>query len=163
YGTQSNAITPPSERSGPRPEPLFPIRSGRVNGQGPERHAVQGRLVHARVCAGPMQLTAVRATKERSMHRYMIHTLTTFGLLVVLACLPASGQTTRFSAAGAWTFDVEPYLWLPALDGDLTVRGRTAQVDVSIGEFVENIFESLQFAAIGRMEARRGPLVFTLD
>jgi opacity protein-like surface antigen len=82
---------------------------------------------------------------------------------LVLACPPASGQTTRYSAANAWTFEVEPYLWLPALDGDITVRGHTAPVDLSIGEFVETIFESLQFAAMGRIEARRGPFVFTLD
>jgi hypothetical protein len=103
--------------------------------------------------------------REQSMRRYLLHTLTTFGLLLVLICSPASGQTTRSrpTAAGGWTFDVAPYLWLPAIDGDITVRGRTAPVDVSIGEFVETIFESFQFAAIGRVEARRGPLVFTLD
>jgi hypothetical protein len=84
---------------------------------------------------------------------------------LVLTCLPAAGQTTRRSAtkASGWTFEVTPYLWLPALDGDVTVRGHTASVDVSIGEFIETIFDSFQFAAMGRMEARRGPLVFTLD
>jgi len=98
------------------------------------------------------------------MHRYMLHTLVTFGLLLALVGPPASGQTASYSraAGGGWTFDVAPYLWLPALDGDITVRGRTAPVDVSIGEFVETIFESFQFAAMGRVEARRGPLVFTL-
>jgi opacity protein-like surface antigen len=99
------------------------------------------------------------------MHRYIVRTLTTLGLLLVLACLPAAGQTTRRSptAAGGWTFDVAPYLWLPALDGDITVHGRTAPVDVSIGEFVETLFDNFQFAALGRVEARRGPFVFTFD
>jgi hypothetical protein len=84
----------------------------------------------------------------------------------MLACLPAAGQTTRRAptkAAGGWTFEVAPYLWLPALDGDISVHGRTAEVDASIGEFVETLFENFQFVTIGRMEARRGPFVFTLD
>jgi opacity protein-like surface antigen len=99
------------------------------------------------------------------MQRSVLHTFTTFGLLLILVCSPASGQTTSSSpaAAHAWTFDVVPYLWLPALDGDITVRGRTAPVDISSGDFIDTIFNSFQFAAIGRVEARRGPLVFTLD
>jgi hypothetical protein len=54
-------------------------------------------------------------------------------------------------------------LWLPALNGDLTVRGQTAAVDVSIGEFVETLFDDLKFTTLGRVEARKSDLVFTFD
>jgi opacity protein-like surface antigen len=67
-------------------------------------------------------------------------------------------------APAPWTFEVAPLnVWLPALDGDITVRGRTADVDVSIGEFVETLFDDFKFAAMGRFEARKRNLVLTLD
>jgi hypothetical protein len=52
---------------------------------------------------------------------------------------------------------------VPGIYGDTTVRGRTADIEVSAPDFVSTIFNSLQFAALGRAELRRGPLVFTLD
>jgi hypothetical protein len=52
---------------------------------------------------------------------------------------------------------------VPGIFGDTTVRGRTADIDISAPDFVSTVFNSLQFVAIGRTEVRRGPLVFTLD
>jgi hypothetical protein len=68
------------------------------------------------------------------------------------------------TSPGAWAFEVEPLnLWLPALDGDITVRGQTAAVDVSIGEFVETLIEDFKFAAVGRFEVHKSNLVLTFD
>lgn len=98
------------------------------------------------------------------MHRYLFSMMMTFGLLLAWLCSPASAQSRRTAPAGAWMFDVAPlYAWLPALEGDLTVRGRTAAVDVSAGEFVETLFDSFKFAASGRVEARQRDLILTLD
>jgi hypothetical protein len=58
---------------------------------------------------------------------------------------------------------VAPYLWLPAMQGEITVRGHTVDVDLDLGDTLDLIFESLQFAFMGRAEAHKGPLLFTLD
>jgi hypothetical protein len=40
-----------------------------------------------------------------------------------------------------WTFAITPYIWLPAMTGDVTVRGRTADIDTSIADlFTESDF-----------------------
>jgi hypothetical protein len=49
------------------------------------------------------------------------------------------------------------------MTGDVTVRGRTADVDVGLGDTLDLIFDDLQFAFMGRFEARKGNLLFTLD
>jgi hypothetical protein len=79
----------------------------------------------------------------------------------------ASGQASEFPAppylTSPWKFDLAPYLWVPAMTGDVTVRGRTADVDVGLGDTLDLIFDDLQFAFMGRFEARKGNLLFTLD
>lgn len=57
-----------------------------------------------------------------------------------------------------WTFRVIPYGWLYGTHGDVTVRGVTAPVDVSIGKSLDLLFHDLNFAAMGQMEARKGPV-----
>jgi hypothetical protein len=49
------------------------------------------------------------------------------------------------------------------MQGDLTVRNRTAEIDVDLGDTLELVFDALQFAFMGRAEAQKGPLLFTLD
>jgi hypothetical protein len=63
-----------------------------------------------------------------------------------------------------WTFEVAPfYLWLPAQDGTVTVRGQSADVDLSVGDTLDLLFDSFKFAATGRAEARKGNALLTLD
>jgi hypothetical protein len=63
-----------------------------------------------------------------------------------------------------WTFGVAPlYLWLPAQDGTVTVRGQSAAVDLSVGDSLDLVFDSFKFAATGRVEARKGKALLTLD
>jgi hypothetical protein len=82
----------------------------------------------------------------------------------------AYGQSEEAPApsllSAPWKFDVVPYLWLPAMQGELTVRGHTVDVDISLTDELKNlteILDSLQLAFMGRAEARKGPLLFTLD
>lgn len=90
----------------------------------------------------------------------------TIGVLMLI-CPLAYGQTGAVSAPpflnSPWKFDVAPYVWLPAMQGDLTVRGRTADVDLDLGDTLDLLFEDFEFAAMGRAEARKGNLLFTLD
>ena len=67
------------------------------------------------------------------------------------------------SLASPWKFELAPYLWLPAMDGDITVRGRTADVDLDLGDVFEALLDSFKFAFMGRFEAHKGNLFFTLD
>jgi hypothetical protein len=87
---------------------------------------------------------------------------------MLLACPLASGQDggtgQESSLFKGWTFEVAPfYLWLPALDGEVTVRGQSADVDLSVGDTLDLLFDSFKFAATGRAEARKGNALLTLD
>ena len=44
------------------------------------------------------------------------------------------------------------YLWLPAMDGDVTARGQTAAVDSSVGDTAELLVNDVKFALIGHVE-----------
>jgi hypothetical protein len=50
-----------------------------------------------------------------------------------------------------WKFTLAPYLMLPWMNGKTAVRGHDVEVDVSPGQ----IFENLQFGAMGSFEARK--------
>jgi hypothetical protein len=99
-------------------------------------------------------------TRSRLTMVMMICVLTLMGPL-------AYGQTDAVSSPpffnSPWKFEVAPYVWLPALQGDLTVRGRTADIDLDLGDTLELLVEDFQFAAMGRAEARKGNLLLTLD
>jgi hypothetical protein len=89
-------------------------------------------------------------------------------MLAWLACPLAYGQARGARQGGSWfngwTFDVAPfYLWLPALDGTVTVRETSASVDQSVGDTLDLLFESFKFGATGRAEARKGNALLTLD
>lgn len=62
------------------------------------------------------------------------------------------------AAPSAWTFQFTPYGWLPWISGDLTVKGRGAQIEVSPLQIVEALDWSGVPAWMSYMEARRGPL-----
>jgi hypothetical protein len=89
-------------------------------------------------------------------------------VLVEFACPLAYGQAREVRQEDSWfhgwRFDVAPfYLWLPALNGRITVGETSASVDQSVGDTLDLAFESLKFAATGRVEARKGRALLTLD
>jgi hypothetical protein len=55
-------------------------------------------------------------------------------------------------AEGGWEFTVAPYLWAVAMNGNVTVRGLKADVDVSFND----IWDELNFAFMLAYEARKG-------
>jgi hypothetical protein len=99
-------------------------------------------------------------TRSRLPMVIMIGVLTLIGPL-------ADGPTGALSAPSflpaPWKVDVAPYAWLPVVQGDVTVRGRTAAVDLNLGDTLDLLLDAFQFAAMGRAEARKGNLLFTLD
>ena len=84
-----------------------------------------------------------------------------------LLCPWAYGQSGEASApsllSSPWKFGLAPYLWLPAMQGEITVRGHTVDVDLDLEDTLDLVFDSLKFAFMGRAEAHKGPLLFTLD
>jgi opacity protein-like surface antigen len=90
-------------------------------------------------------------------------------VLTLVAMCPAAytqDQTTDQDAFGlkGWRFDVTPfYLWLPAQEGSVTVRGVEAPIDISLGDTIDLLFDSLKFAFTSRAEARKDRLLLTLD
>jgi hypothetical protein len=54
-----------------------------------------------------------------------------FLAMVLLIAAPAWGGS---GSEPSWTFAITPYIWLPAMTGETTVKGRSAKVDTSIGD-----------------------------
>jgi hypothetical protein len=60
-----------------------------------------------------------------------------------------------------WQFDFTPYAWLIGVNGNVTARGRTADIDVSFFDLVDKS-DSLM-ALTGYFEARKGRFSFFAD
>jgi hypothetical protein len=60
----------------------------------------------------------------------------------------------------AWAISVTPYAWLPFLQGDVTIKGRSVDIDVTPTELLEHL-DAVPF--MGYTEARRGPLALYND
>jgi len=78
-------------------------------------------------------------------------------ILVIVAFLfsplaPAMAAEEKPDARSGWEFQVAPYLWAIAMDGNVTVKGLEAEVDVSF----HDIWDELNFAFMLEYEARRG-------
>ncbi|MGH8612882.1 MAG: hypothetical protein ACREYF_12895 [Gammaproteobacteria bacterium] len=72
----------------------------------------------------------------------------------------AAAQDALAPASG-WQFRVTPYVWLPGVSGDATVRGHTVDIDVSFWDFLDSGSSGAELdslaALMGYVEARKGP------
>ncbi|WP_244555078.1 hypothetical protein [Mesorhizobium prunaredense] len=59
-------------------------------------------------------------------------------------------NTVEYKDPSGWTFTVSLYGWLAGLEGDVGAGGRTAHVDATIGDILDN----LDIAVMGLAEAR---------
>lgn len=66
-------------------------------------------------------------------------------------------------AEDGWSFRLSPYLWIPAMDGHVTVKGATAPVDLSLGDTLDLLSDHLNFAAAVRVQVRHGDLTLFGD
>lgn len=62
-----------------------------------------------------------------------------------------------------WSFSVSTYLWVPAQDGTVGVRGRKADVDMSVGDMFDAIFDNFNGAAIAHVEGKYDRLSLFID
>lgn len=93
-------------------------------------------------------------------------------LAVGLACWGSVSATAASTAAGTeettlldgWQFDVEPYLWIPAVQGTVTADGRTARVDVGFDEIFDLIGDGFSLlAGMAHLEGRHGRIAAFVD
>ena len=47
------------------------------------------------------------------------------------------GGVGYVAPSSGWQFRVTPYAWAPSVNGDVTVRGRTADIDMSFWDLFE--------------------------
>lgn len=77
-------------------------------------------------------------------------------VLLLLISLPASAEDVKENTSDVeekeWEFLLVPYLWFTGIDGDVTVKGREANVDVSFDELLEN----LDLGLLSHFIAKRG-------
>ncbi len=70
-------------------------------------------------------------------------------------------------ATSGWEFRIEPYVWLPGLDGTLGVLGRTTEVDMSFSDLIDGgsgpVTYDLNMVFAMQFEARKGPWGVTAD
>ena len=77
------------------------------------------------------------------------------------AAQPAAVQPT--DDADRWTFKVSIPLWLPAVDGDVTVRGRDLSMDQDTGDTFDTFDSHLNGAFLLHLEAERNRTGAFLD
>jgi len=79
-------------------------------------------------------------------------------LILVIAALifgplsPAVAAEEKTDKQSGWDFHVAPYLWAVSMNGDATVKGQEADVDVSFSD----IWDELNYAFMMEYEARKG-------
>jgi hypothetical protein len=78
------------------------------------------------------------------------------GLVGALAAAPAGAEEL---VPDHWQFQLTPYLWAVAIDGDVTVKGQKSDVDMSF----RDILKDLNFALFVSGEARKGRFGLLVD
>ena len=82
----------------------------------------------------------------------------------IAADMPTKAPIAPAPAIPGWTFSLTPYFWAVSLNGPLTVKGRTADVDVGFFDILEHTqfpTDLFELAALG--EARYGRFALLTD
>ncbi len=71
------------------------------------------------------------------------------------AALPQSNDPVLPDLDDGWHFKLTPYLWIPAQDGNITVKGNSAPVDLSVADTFDTITDNFNLGLTLRGEATR--------
>ena len=74
---------------------------------------------------------------------------------------PQTQLVEPFAPPNQWQFSFTPYGWMTSINGNVTARGHTVDIDESFFEIVEKS-DSLM-ALMGYFEARKGPFALFTD
>jgi opacity protein-like surface antigen len=71
-----------------------------------------------------------------------------------LATLIAIGAPTLSAQAAddSWKFEITPYIWTSGVDGDVTVQGHTANIDVSFSDMMDVTDASFSFLGVAQYQ-----------
>lgn len=88
-------------------------------------------------------------------------------LLVVVsqACAgdPPDEVLVSDASGGGWQIRLTPYLWIPAQEGDVTLKGVPASVDLGIGDTFDTITDNFNLALTFHVEVQRDDLAIFGD
>src|SRR5690242_16569148 len=84
------------------------------------------------------------------------------GSLAMLV-VATSGEAETKPENDGWQFEVAPYIWIPEIDGRVTVRGRVHGPGQPEQTLTAGVSESGFVGASGRFEARRDHLTLFLN
>jgi hypothetical protein len=73
-------------------------------------------------------------------------------VLMISACATSVLAEEKSVGDNGWEFRVAPYMWLVALEGDVTVKGQESDLDLSFSD----IWDELNIAAMLTFDARKG-------
>jgi hypothetical protein len=76
---------------------------------------------------------------------------------------PPEGDPKLPELDDSWQFKLAPYLWVPALDGDITIKGNSASVNYSVGDTFDAITDNFNFGLALRGEASHKEWSFLVD
>jgi hypothetical protein len=90
---------------------------------------------------------------------------TAIAILLALAPIAAaaedlSGDQQRH---GGWVFEATPYFWLPETHGTITVRDRSADLDIGFDDVFDLLGDGNLIGGMGHFEARKDRLAFFVD
>src|SRR5690242_13318944 len=78
-----------------------------------------------------------------------------------LGTSPQYQPPDTFPPGNGWQFSFTPYGWMTSINGNVTARGHTVDVDENFFEIVEK--SNSLMALMGYFEARKGPISFFTD
>lgn len=79
------------------------------------------------------------------------------------AAQPADNPALPDQPDQGWQLRVTPYLWIPAQEGDVAIKGIPASVDLSLGDTLDTITDNFNFGLTLHAELQRGDLTFFGD
>lgn len=92
-----------------------------------------------------------------------IFAIASLTLGVAAFATPALASSPEDATEG-WRLDLAPYLWIPAIEGESTIDGQTAEVDVSPGDVLDLVGDGLSLVSgFLHGEARKDRFFLLLD
>jgi hypothetical protein len=109
--------------------------------------------------APPSSIAEYRSCRDPAHARRIASWLLSLSLVTSLVASRAAAQAPGAPEAAEprqseWSFQVIPYLWLPELQGTVSTRGESAQIDVDFDQVFDLLGNGDLLAGMGHFEAR---------